>query len=221
MKKFNDEEIAQVLKLHAKFLKHEDGGVQANLRGANLQGANLQGANLQEAYFRGANLRGANLQGAYLQGANLQWANLQGANLQGANLQWAYLQGANLQEAYFRGAYLRGANLQGANLPDFLIVPEEGSFIAWKKLRNAVIAKLEIPNDAQRASSLCGRKCRASFAKVLELSSGDVGIGSHDGTLYKIGETVKSDKWDGDIRVECTNGIHFFMTKKEAEEYNI
>ena len=25
--------------------------------------------------------------------------------------------------------------------------------------------------------------------------------------------------WRADIRVECTNGIHFFMTYSEAQEY--
>ena len=26
--------------------------------------------------------------------------------------------------------------------------------------------------------------------------------------------------FDPDIRVECTSGIHFFITRREAEEYN-
>ena len=37
------EEI-EVLQRHAKWLKNEEGGEKANLRGANLRGANLQGA---------------------------------------------------------------------------------------------------------------------------------------------------------------------------------
>ncbi len=33
------------------------------------------------------------------------------------------------------------------------------------------------------------------------------------------GKTGKADKFDGDIRKECTNGIHFFMTEREAKEW--
>jgi len=30
---------------------------------------------------------------------------------------------------------------------------------------------------------------------------------------------VKPDSFDPDPRVECSHGIHFFMTRKEAEAY--
>jgi hypothetical protein len=47
-----------------------------------------------------------------------------------------------------------------------------------------------------------------------------VGIGMHDGkTRYIAGERVEADGWDDDIRVECTHGIHFFVTLREAREY--
>jgi hypothetical protein len=36
---------------------------------------------------------------------------------------------------------------------------------------------------------------------------------------YKAGEIIHPDKFDDDIRVECANGIHFFITRREAEEY--
>ena len=151
------------------------------------------------AYLRGADLRGASLKGANLWGAYLEGADLRGANLRGANL---------------KGADLRGANLKGANLPDFQICPQEGSFIAYKKVDTGVI-KLKIPANAKRTSSLVGRKCRAEFVEVLEGSgrSGRAG-------LYREGEFVYPDSYDDDIQVECTNGIHFFMTRKEAEEWS-
>ena len=84
MKKYTQEEIDEVLILHATWLNGDAGGVMANLREANLQGANLQWANLQ-----GANLREANLRGADLREANLQGANLQGADLREANLDFS------------------------------------------------------------------------------------------------------------------------------------
>ncbi len=64
--KIGTKKLQEIIESHGKWLKFEDGGKCADLRGAGLQGAYLQGANL-----RGANLRGAHLQGAYLQGAGL------------------------------------------------------------------------------------------------------------------------------------------------------
>ncbi|HEF4749723.1 TPA: pentapeptide repeat-containing protein [Burkholderia multivorans] len=177
----------------------------ANLRGANLRGANLSGANLRGADLRGANLRGANLSDAYLSGAYLSGANLSGANL--------------------RGADLRGADLSGADLSDvknfaFQIIPEEGAFVGWKKLKNGVIAKLEIPADAKRTSTPIGRKNRAEFVRVLELFGAEEGLSQHDSkTVYRVGEIVRPDSYNDDIRLECTNGIHFFVTRAEAEAY--
>ncbi len=40
------EALAEKLELHTKWLRDEEGGVRANLRGANLRGADLRGANL-------------------------------------------------------------------------------------------------------------------------------------------------------------------------------
>ena len=155
----------------------------------------------------GADLRCANLDGANLDGANLDGANLDGANLVGANLEGADLVGANLE----------GANLKNAKLPHFQIVPEEGSFIAYKKVDTGVI-KLLIPVNAKRTSSLVSRKCRASHVKVLE-GSGFSPTHTQNTLEYKEGEVVYADAFDDDIRVDCTSGIHFFMTKKEAEEW--
>ena len=41
--------IKEILDLHGKWLRGEEGGVQANLRGANLRGADLSDANLRGA----------------------------------------------------------------------------------------------------------------------------------------------------------------------------
>ncbi|UIY58138.1 pentapeptide repeat-containing protein [Burkholderia cepacia] len=197
----------------------------ANLRGANLGGANLGGANLYGANLRGANLGGANLGGANLGGADLYGANLRGANLGGADLYGANLRGANLGGANLYGADLGGADLGGADLGDvknlvFQIIPEEGAFVGWKKLKGGVIAKLEIPADAKRNSSLVGRKNRAEFVRVLELFGAEEGISQHDSkTVYRVGEIVRPDSYNDDVRVECTNGIHFFITRAEAEAY--
>ena len=53
--------ITEVLDKHQKWLRNEDGGEIANLRGANLYSANLRGADLYSADLYSADLCGANL----------------------------------------------------------------------------------------------------------------------------------------------------------------
>ena len=100
-----------------------------------------------------------------------------------------------------------------------LSILADGTIIGWKKLQNDVICKLEIPAEARRVNST-GRKCRAEYAKVLWLSKGTPACGTYDPNLiYKVGETVWSDSYDFDFRLECSHGIHFFITREEAESY--
>ena len=146
------------------------------------------------------------------------------ANLEDANLGGANLGGANLRGADLRGAYLRGANYNECTAFFALQCPEEGDFIAWKKVKTCIV-KLLIPADAQR-SSATSRKCRASKAHVLAIYDKDgndkesVVSDSYVTTTYTVGEDVLPDCWDDDRWNECSHGIHFFITRREAELYN-
>lgn len=185
-------------------------------------GADLGGANLGGAYLSGAYLGGAYLGGAYLSGANLRGANLSDANLRGANLSDADLRGANLSCAYLGGADLGGANLSGAKNADYAIaqtrILPDGDLIGWKKCKGDVIVKLRIPESAKRSHAF-GRKCRAEYADVLEVF-GEKAISQHDGkTEYVVGTRVYPDSFSDDWQEECANGIHFFITRIEAEKY--
>ena len=196
--------------------------LEAIKQDANLQDANLQGAYLQDANLRGAYLQGANLQGANLQGANLQDANLQGANLQDAYLQGANLQGANLQDAYLQGAYLRDAKDADYAIAMTRILPD-GDIIGYKKCVDNKIVKLLIPKEAKRSHAF-GRKCRAEYAQVMEITKSGKNykkaISNHsDSFIYKVGETIYPDSFDENWMEECSNGVHFFITKIEAEKY--
>jgi len=208
--------LNEILEQHKLWLSNM-GGMRADLCGANLSGADLYGANLSGANLSGANLCGANLCGANLSGANLCGANLSGANLCGANLSGAYLQGAYLQGAYLQGAYLQGA----LNLHVLINCPEVGEFTAFKRLNNGAIATLKIPEQAKRCSA-SSRKCRASeaFVVAIEKDGKQLAEGWSDrGGEYKVGQTILPDSFDEDRWNECSNGIHFFITKREAEEY--
>jgi hypothetical protein len=202
--------LKEILKQHKMWLGDDATGKRANLRGANLRGADLTDADL----------RGADLRGAFLTRADLR-----GANLTGAFLTRAALRGANLTGAFLTRADLRGANLTGASLPHFQLCPQEGAFVAYKALADKSVAKLLIPDTAARTSSLVGRKCRAEFVEVLEIIGKDgnpvpQAAGRYDPQLiYVTGQTVHPDSYDPDVRLECTHGIHFFMTREEAKEY--
>jgi hypothetical protein len=194
--------------------------LKAKADGADLRSADLSGANLY-----GANLSGANLSGANLSGADLRSADLSGANLSGADLRSADLSGANLYGANLSGANLYGANLSGAeNLPSLAlaqssIVPETGQFAGWKKCNNGVIVHLMVGKNARR-SNATGRKCRAEYVKVLEVIGAEVGISQHDQkTEYRTGKIVRCDKWNEDRWTECGGGIHFYITRIEAENH--
>ena len=206
----------------------------ANLRGANLRGANLRGANLRDADLCGANLRDANLCGADLYGADLCDADLRGANLRDADLRDAdlcdaNLCGADLCGADLRDADLRGADLRGANLRDakgcYLSCPTEGSFIGWKKASGHIV-KLRIPEDARR-SSATGHKCRCDKAYVMEIqnmdgtkATEDTVRADHDKNfVYTVGATVEVPDFDDNRWSECAPGIHFFIDRRAAVEY--
>ena len=212
MNTYTKEELDNILTQHKKWI--EDGsGKRANLEGANLEGVNLRGVDLRSANLEGANLYRANLYRAYLEAANLYRACLEGVNLEGANLE-----GIDLRSANLKGASLKGASLKGATTPHFRVCPEKGSFTAYKKTTKGVIEIL-VPEDAERTNSLVGRKCRASKVVVV----GGDGIGgtgpNYPGIIYDKGAIITCDDYDDDVRVECTKGIHFFMTKREAEEW--
>jgi hypothetical protein len=38
-------------------------------------------------------------------------------------------------------------------------------------------------------------------------------------TEYREGQMVYPDSYDDDIRVDCTHGIHFWLTRREAETW--
>ncbi len=135
----------------------------------------------------------------------------------------AYLSGANLSGANLSGAYLSGANLIGAKNADLAIartrIIGDGQLVGWKQCNNGVIVKLSIPADAKR-SHAWGRKCRAEFADVLEVFGADKGISQHDGkTEYIAGQRVTPDSFDTDWTSECAPGIHFYISRIEAENH--
>ena len=224
-------ELKEILEKHRKWLSNEEGGERADLSGTALIRANLSGADLNGADLGGADLSDANLSGADLNGADLNGAYLGGANLSDANLKGADLSCADLSRANLSGTDLSGADLGGIKYDEktaffALTCPEEGAFIGFKKASGKIV-KLLIPEDAKR-SSATSRKCRCSKATVLSITNLDGTDAEIESVIsdktsdfvYKTGETVEVPNFDEDRWNECSTGIHFFVTRDEAVNYN-
>ena len=122
------------------------------------------------------------------------------------------------------------------------VCPRGGMFTAYKKglvtiksnepdteyIAGAII-ELKIPADAKRSSGF-GRKCRCdrAFVKSIRVVCNGNEVDSCESILYcdggspfiyKKGQFVKPDSFDENRFKECSHGIHFFMTKEEAENY--
>ena len=156
-------------------------------------------------------------------GLAVKWAARERKSLRDAYLSCADLSGAYLRGADLRDAYLSCADLSGAKGADLAIaktrILPEGSLIGWKKCENGVIVRLRIPEDSPR-SHVFGRKCRAKFADVLEVIGSDEAWSKHDPKfVYRAGERVEAANWSADWQEECAGGIHFFITRAEAEAY--
>ena len=161
----------------------------------------------------------ANLSGANLRSADLSVADLSGADLYGADLSVADLSGADLSSANLRSANLSGAENAELVIARTRILPE-GEIIGWKKCQGGVIAKLLIPSAAKRSHAF-GRKCRAEYVDCLEIFGADKGISLHDGTTeYEAGKRITPDGFDSDWQVECGRGIHFYLSRIEAENHS-
>ena len=186
----------------------------------------------ERANLSSADLRNANLRNADLSSADLSYADLRNADLSYADLSYADLSSADLSSANLRNANLR--NAKNAEMADAItrIIPD-GDIIGWKKCRDkngrAVIVKLSIGKSVNR-SNATGRKCRCD-------------AGSKDAGHYEIGSDKKLPKshiayslrdpnftyWQGKVITpegfdenrweECSSGVHFFITRWEAENY--
>ena len=196
-----------------------------------IAGAMRSGANLSGAYLSGANLSGADLYGSNLSVADLYRSNLSGSNLSGCNLYEANLSGSNLS----------GANLSGANLYEAKfdltepsaklawlrtrILPSDGDIVGWKKSSDGKIIKLLILGITPRSHAF-GRKCRCAEALVTEIWMGtkevEIAYTFQHGpkTPYEVGKVVKADGWNPDWTFECGQGIHFYITREEAEAHS-
>lgn len=213
-------ELNEIIEKHQHYLNRDIDGWE-NMR------ADLSNKILYEANLRRSDLRNADFREASLFGADLRYANLSGADLRYANLCKANLRGADLRGAKLQNAYMENVEISEDTKIDYPIAcPETGPFIGYKKAVYGYIVKLQICKDAKR-SSATAKKCRCSKALVLAIEnmdgsdSGLHGISSiYDPSfVYRIGEIVEVSDFDNNRWNECAPGVHFFMDRQDAVEY--
>ena len=212
---------------------------KSDLRGADLRRASLQHTNLSYADFREAtlndiyifnsNLAHADFGDASLVGADISHSNLTRANFRWANFGWADLRNCVFYQSDFKECNFMYATLRGAKYVPYIPLqcPSDGAFIGWKRVKDVLI-KLEIPADAKRSSATT-HKCRCEKAKVLgfydtlgemELNITELVNDRYEECKYVKGEMVYPDYFDEDRWNECSHGIHFFINKQDAINYN-
>lgn len=212
-------ELDAILVKHFQWLQGKECGECADLSHVDLCNADLHCVHLSDASLRCANLCGANLRHADLAYTDLNRATLAGADLTGASLRHADLTDADLTGADLTDTDLNYADLSNVSLDDkekfrmgvILQHPMKG----YKKMQGDLICELLIPKGAI-VFCINGGKCRTNRAKVLN----GVGHSRYDlSFIYKKGESYEIKDFNLQYNVECAPGIHFFRTRKEAEDY--
>ena len=150
---------------------------------------------------------------AYLTSANLTGANLTGADLTGANL---------------TGADLIGSELEYSNLTDTILDDKEQCrkgivltepITGYKKAYGGKIITLEIPIGA-KVFSINNSKRRTNKCKVIDIQGETELSSKYDASFkYHVGDEIDIIDFDERYNVECEAGIHFFLTREEAENY--
>ena len=196
---------------------HDANMSYANMRGANMSYANMRGANMSYANMRYTDLHDANMSGVNMRGADISYANMCDVDMRGADMIGTDLRNANMSYANMRGANICGTNMRSVDRLRKGIKLSE-PIIGWKKCKNDVLVKLEIPRGAI-VFSINNKKCRTDKAKVLEIIGADRAYSNHKFFSYYVGDIIEVFNFNCEYNVECADGIHFFKTREEAENY--
>ena len=195
----------------------------ADFRYAHLERADFCRANLRSAFFIDANAARIDLAEACCAFADFERANLRGAYCGRADFHGADFEGSNCLDVIFDEANVRDACFTNANLAGqeafvgSLSILPAGGIIGWKKCCGNVIVQLFIPARVARTNAT-GRECRAERALVLEVYGAPEGQSFYDPSyIYRPGETVVCHAWEANLWKICAGGIHFYITRAEAE----
>lgn len=218
-------QLELALKNHAKWLVKQIDGIRISQANADFCGMWLVDADLRGASFLSCDMTGVDLRGANLQGADFRGSTLRGAKFLGCKVD---------DKTQFSAFQIPQ---EGA-----LIVWKKVCMYArgwYEDYIGDCLLKLKV--TGKRTASVVGRKCRAASALVLgayDLNGKKITAkkriykSKHDlDFVYEIGKVARSKKdkrvgaeatgkkYDPNPLIECTNGIHFFLTFAEARDY--
>lgn len=185
--------------------------------------------------FSGCVLNRVNFRDSSVENALFDGVSLKGADFSNANMRTASFRYCDMSRCSIRGADLYGAVLEYAGLDGIeddektqwfrLHCPEKGAFLGYKKCVNDRMVQLLIPADARRTSATLP-SCRCDKAKVLTIKSFDFQQNYEEAWslvdenfVYKRGEWVVVNDFNENRWMDSTTGIHFWMTREEAEAY--
>lgn len=205
-----------------------------SIQDSNFTFVSMRNCELAGLEIMNSNVRGWGLLGCKVQSFKAEFSNLAVFHFRDCTIECTSFYGINFALSRFNNVHLNSVDFTETNLkdceftdvtsvdvklPEFQI-PQDCDLIGWKSTDGGVL-KILVPADAKRTASVVGRKCRAERVKVIGgARDGWDYISRWDGTtVYRNGETVVSDSYDPDPLVECTHGIHFFLTREEAENW--
>ena len=223
--------------------------VGRDLSGCVFENENLRGVDFRRAKFdRGIVFRECDLQDANFKGAELEGVEFENCEFSHNEDRlfasyimmpfWMNKLRYKTDRRYSAGKYIIDSKMNtiihGVKARDF---PKE-KFYGYKIVETAHktesnvttykygLATLYI-NPKDGALVYEGYKCRCAKAFVLSIKDKDdvyynEGYSIHTMgpcAKYKVGDYVVADSFDDTWDVECSNGIHFFMTEQEAWDY--
>lgn len=180
-----------------------------------LNHVDFENSSVENALFDGCSMKGANFKNAKMVTASFRYCDMRECNIEGADLFGAVLEFANL-EGIVSSEETKWFRLR---------CPEKGAFLGYKKCVNDRMVQLLIPADAKRTSATLP-SCRCNKAKVLTIKSFDFQENFDEAWslvdenfIYKKGEWVEVKNFNENRWQDSTTGIHFWMSRAEAEAY--
>lgn len=233
MRKISKKEIEEALKNRApgeKISFSECEIWNMDLTNAELSDADFTLSSFQNTKLDGANFENSSVENALFDGCSMKNANFKHANMKTGSFRYCDMRNCNIEDADLFGAVLEYAKLDGIISNEGtkwfrLHCPERGAFLGYKKCVNNRLVQLLIPADAKRTSATLP-SCRCNKAKVLTIKSFDYQDNYDEAWslvdenfVYKKGEWVEVKDFNEDRWMDSTTGIHFWMTRKEAQDY--
>jgi uncharacterized protein YjbI with pentapeptide repeats len=216
----------------------------ANLRGSKLYKADLKRSDFCHADFTGSTFIGCDFSDSLFLFADLSDTLIKNTKFYGADFGYSQINGMVFDSQFgfadfsmsswsesvfvrsdFFKAIMSGCSTANSHADECRgievaiasqsIVPQSGSFVAFKAFRNGVVGLIVVPDYAKRTNGPF-RWCRASEVLLSPSNPGEaVYERLTDGKQFKPGDCISSEEFSEDKSDEGP-GVSFFLTKEEA-----